>query len=364
MHIHSKSAVIDDQIKENICVKANQGIITDIAGDCEETPESRYEGVLIPGFVDIHSHGGGGYYFSNTDIENIVHARNSHLGHGTTTHIASLVTEPIGILEEQILRLVPLVNAGLFGGIHLEGPYLAPHRCGAHDPDLLRVPVISELAALIDAGEGTISMITIAPELEGGVAAIEYLTSRGVIAALGHSQADADTTRSAINAGAQLITHFSNGMPKPAEGKGTIAEVALNNHLLPLEMIIDGVHVDSEILKAVRATSTHRTILITDAMSAAGAPDGAYTIGSLDVIVKDRIARLASNGSLAGSTLTMDLAFLNLLRSGATLEECVHAASTLPAKTLNLNSVGSLSVGKKAHLLEFSLTTGITVIAS
>jgi N-acetylglucosamine-6-phosphate deacetylase len=364
MHIHSHSAVIENQVKENICIKANDGIITVITSNCSETPESRYEGTLIPGFVDIHSHGGGGYYFSNPDLENIVHARNSHMSHGTTTQIASLLTEPIGILEEQILRLVPLVNAGLFEGIHLEGPYLSEARCGAHEPLFLRTPVIDELSALLDAGEGTISMVTLAPELEGGIAAIEYLNSRGVTVALGHSQADAATTGAAIAAGAQLITHFTNGMPKPSDGKGTITSAALVHPTLPLEIILDGVHVGPEILGKVRSSSHRRTILITDAMSAAGAPDGDYTIGSLGVVVKDRVARLTSNNYLAGSTLTMDVAFLNLLKSGASLIDCVDAASTLPAKTLGLNSVGSITVGKRAHLLEYLPSAGITVIAS
>ena len=207
-------------------------------------------------------------------------------------------------------------------------------------------------------------MVTLAPELEGGIAAIEYLNSRGVTVALGHSQADAATTGAAIAAGAQLITHFTNGMPKPSDGKGTITSAALVHPTLPLEIILDGVHVGPEILGKVRSSSHRRTILITDAMSAAGAPDGDYTIGSLGVVVKDRVARLTSNNYLAGSTLTMDVAFLNLLKSGASLIDCVDAASTLPAKTLGLNSVGSITVGKRAHLLEYLPSAGITVIAS
>lgn len=363
MHIHGSSAVVDGVLQEKVCLKAADGVINSIAVNCAETPDSSYAGTLIPGFVDIHSHGGAGYYFSDLSPENVAAARNVHLAHGTTTHIASLVTEPIGVLEEQILRLVPMVNAGVFEGIHLEGPYLSHARCGAHEPSLLRSPSINELSALLDAGQGAISMITLAPELDGGIEAIEYLTSRGVTVALGHSQADAATTNAAFAAGATLITHFSNGMPKPVSGGATIAEASLADKRIPLEMILDGIHVSTEILNDVLATSKKRTILITDSMSAAGGADGNYSIGSLEVIVVDGVARLTSNHSLAGSTLTMDRAFSNLLAANNSISDCVFAASTLPAKTLGLHAVGELAVGKKAHVLEYK-SSGISVIAS
>jgi N-acetylglucosamine-6-phosphate deacetylase len=350
-------------LKEKVCIKAAGGVITAITENCAETPDSNHSGTLIPGFVDIHSHGGAGFYFSDLSPENVAAARNTHLSHGTTTHIASLVTEPIGVLEEQILRLVPMVNAGVFEGIHLEGPYLSHARCGAHEPSLLRSPDIDELSALLDAGQGAITMITLAPELDGGIEAVEYLSSRGVTVALGHSQADATTTNAAFAAGAKLITHFSNGMPKPSAGASTIAEASLAQKKIPLEMIIDGVHVSDEILREVLASGEQRTILITDSMSAAGGADGSYSIGSLDVVVLDGVARLTSNHSLAGSTLTMDKAFVNFLTFNNNIVNCVFAASTLPAKTLGLHAVGEIAVGKKAHILEYK-GSEIFVVAS
>ena len=363
MHIHGSSAVVDGKLQEKVCIKGADGVITAITLNCAETPDSSHSGTLIPGFVDIHSHGGAGFYFSDLSPENVAAARNTHLSHGTTTHIASLVTEPIGVLEEQILRLVPMVNAGVFEGIHLEGPYLSHARCGAHEPSLLRSPDIDELSALLDAGQGAITMITLAPELDGGIEAVEYLTSRGITVALGHSQADAATTNAAFAAGAKLITHFSNGMPKPVAGATTIAEASLAQKKIPLEMIIDGVHVSDEILKEVLASGDQRTILITDSMSAAGGADGSYSIGSLDVVVIDGVARLTSNHSLAGSTLTMDQAFINFLKVNNNIVDCVFAASTLPAKTLGLHAVGEIAVGKKAHILEYT-GTEIKVVAS
>lgn len=353
MHLHGASAVVDGVLKKQICIKTDNGLITSISSRCAETPDSFHSGTLIPGFVDIHSHGGGGFYFSDLSPENVATARNTHLTHGTTTHIASLVTEPIDVLEEQILRLLPMVSAGVFEGIHLEGPYLSHARCGAHEPSLLRSPTIKELSALIDAGQGSISMVTLAPELDGGIGAVEYLTSRGVTVALGHSQADAATTNAAFAAGAKLITHFSNGMPKPSNSISTIAEASLAQKNISLEMILDGVHISDEILKEVLASGDRRTILITDSMSAAGSGDGSYSIGSLEVTVINGVARLASNHSLAGSTLTMDKAFKNFLEFNKSIVDCVFAASTLPAKTLGLHAVGEIAVGRKAHILEY-----------
>jgi len=361
-HIHAAHAVVDADVVSNICIEVSQGLIATISYDCTTDADRLISGTVIPGFVDIHCHGGGGFYFSDVDAANIEKARQIHQEHGTTTLLASLVTQPIGVLEEEIQRLIPLVNKGVFAGIHLEGPYLSEARCGAHQPDLLRSPEIEELSALIDCGAGTIVMVTLAPELEGGIEAVKYLTSRGVKVALGHSQASAAITEAALQAGASLITHFTNGMPKLEGANGTITASALSASKIPLEIILDGVHLSEATLASVKGSGANRIILITDAISAAGDDDGHYQIGTLDVTVENSIARLKSNGSLAGSTLTMDIAFRNLMQSGSSLSEAVNAASALPAKTLGLNDVGSISVGKKAHLLELSSENHITLI--
>lgn len=361
-HIHAAHAIVNAALVSNICVEVSQGLISAISYECSAEADHQVAGTLIPGFVDIHCHGGGGFYFSDTDISNIEKARFTHRERGTTTVLASLVTQPIGVLEEEIQRLIPLVNRGVFAGIHLEGPYLSEARCGAHQPDLLRSPEIEELSALIDCGAGTIVMVTLAPELEGGIEAIKYLTSRGVKVALGHSQASAQVTEEALKAGATLITHFSNGMPKLEDSAGTITESALAASKIPLEIILDGAHLSDATLATVKASGPERMILVTDAISAAGSADGQYRIGALEVTVENGVARLDSNGSLAGSTLTMDIAFSNLMRSGSSLQEAVYASSTLPAWTLGLNDVGSITVGKKAHLLEVTDKNQIMLI--
>lgn len=353
MIISAQSAVIAGQIRERVEITVDQGIITAINYGDKLNSESKYPGTLIPGFVDIHAHGGGGYYFSDSNPSHVKQAIDTHRNTGTTSQVASLVTADISTLKKQIASLIPFVDSGALAGIHLEGPYLSSAKCGAHNPDLLRYPALDEVKSLIEAGQGSIRMVTIAPELEGAIESIGWLSSQGIVAAIGHSDADAATTKRAITAGAQVVTHFSNAMSKNLTDESMATHV-LNDSTIALELINDGIHVPNEVIATVVAKALKRTILITDAMSAAGSSDGMYSIGGLDVEVKNSIARLTRNNSLAGSTLTMEKAFLNFItKDGVSLIDAVHASSTLPAKLLRLEKIGSISVGNKANILHF-----------
>jgi N-acetylglucosamine-6-phosphate deacetylase len=353
MIVSAQSAVIDGQMYENVEITIDEGIITAVDFEGRGETARVYSGVLIPGFVDIHSHGGGGFYFSDPNPSHVNQAIEVHRSAGTTSQIASLVTADIPTLKNQISSLIPLVNSGALVGIHLEGPYLSSVKCGAHDPHLLRTPVLGEVKSLIEVGQGSIRMITIAPELEGAIECIRWLTSEGIVAAIGHSDADAATTRRAIDAGAQVVTHFSNAMSKNLSDESMATQV-LSDSSIALELINDGVHVAKDVIKTVIEMALQRTILVTDAMSAAGSSDGMYSIGGLDVEVKDSIARLVHNDSLAGSTLTMEQAFLNFMKKdGVSIVDAVHASSTLPAKILRLEKVGSIAIGNKANILHF-----------
>lgn len=353
MIISAHSAVIDGELRSNVWIDIQDGVIAEIGEGSNSASARTYSQTLIPGFVDIHCHGGGGYYFSDKNPQNIQQAIDTHRGAGTTSQIASLVTTDIQTLTSQIKALIPFVRSGALVGIHLEGPYLSHAKCGAHDPALLRAPALDEVKALIAAGDGTIRMVTIAPELEGALDAIKWLVSEGVIAAIGHSDADADTARAAIEAGAQVVTHFTNAMAKMVGGESMATEV-LGAPEIALELINDGTHVPADVVATMMKSALDRTILITDAMSAAGSHDGKYLIGNLEVEVKDSLARLVSNGALAGSTLTMEQAFTNFInKDGVNLIDAVHASSTLAAEVLGLKDVGSISVGKKANILAF-----------
>jgi len=350
--ITASKALIGEEIANNVSIEHHDGIIRSIEIDSVLRPT--ISGTLLPGFVDIHCHGGGGYYFSALNPDKVHLAIAMHQAHGTTSMLASLVSEPIENLLTQIDSLLPFINESGIRGIHLEGPYLAHSHCGAHDPAFLRTPSISELEQMIAASHATIKMVTIAPELEGAIPVIEFLVGSGITVALGHSSADAATTRKAIAAGATLITHFNNGMPKLDSGEN-ISSQSLSDSTLALELILDEVHVSPSDIERILATAPKRVIAITDAMSAAGTGDGQYTIGKLDVKVKDGVARLASNASLAGSTLTMDHAFLKLINNfGFSISQASYATSTLPAERVGMSDVGRIEIGKRADFVELT----------
>lgn len=354
MIIAASSGITPQGRVKDIWLRVEGDQVVEIGSGLRESADVNIEGTLIPGFVDIHCHGGAGFYFSDIDRLNIESAIQLHRSHGTRRILASLVTADLQVLTEQINRLSLLYREGLISGIHLEGPYLSPARAGAHDLALLRTPKISEIQALLEAGAGSIKMITIAPELEGAIDAIKLITSNGVIASIGHTDGDAEDMKRAIDAGASLVTHFHNAMQKFNGTKETASDYLLRDSELPLEMILDGIHLPEDVSLTLSNNYSSRTIAVTDAMSAAGCGDGQYAIGNLDVIVQNRVARLDSNGALAGSTLTMDRAFINLLESGCSVEDSVRMTSFNAAEILKINNPPHVSFGPLADILVLS----------
>jgi N-acetylglucosamine-6-phosphate deacetylase len=307
---------------------------------------------VVPGFVDIHCHGGGGAAF--TEPAQVRQAVEAHRRHGTTTMLASLVSRPVPELVEQVATLREFVTGGLLAGIHLEGPFLSAARCGAHDPAVLRPPDAASVDMLLAAGQGAIRMVTIAPELDGAVPAVKRLVDAGVLAAVGHTDARAEDVVPAVDAGASVATHLFNGMrPLHHREPGPIGTL-LDDERVTVELICDLVHLHPTVVRlAARHAGSGRTVLITDAISAAGAGDGVYDIGGLEVTVTDGVPTLAGGGSLAGSTLTMDTAFRNLVHScGLGVLEAVTASSTRPAELLGLGNVtGRIAPGYAADLV-------------
>jgi len=361
--ISAATVLIDQELQKEMWLEIEDGVIHSINSGTTPEYDHRYEGILLPGFVDIHCHGGGGKYFASLTDAEISQVISTHRAGGTVATLASLVTETIPDLLDQISRLVPFAKSGDIAGIHLEGPYLSHARCGAHNPDLLRTPTIAEVQLLLDAGQGFIKMITIAPELDGALEVIEHLTKSGVVAAIGHSQSDAATAQAAIDRGASVVTHFNNAMPKIVDGPGTMSSAVIDELRVSLELILDGEHVATNIVREVFEAAPNRIVLITDAMAAAGSTDGTYQIADLEVIVKDGVARLASNGALAGSTLTMAKAFNHALNEiGVSITEAVHAASTLPALILGRSDLGEIAVGKSGLLNHLAKNGEITPI--
>jgi N-acetylglucosamine-6-phosphate deacetylase len=362
--IQASSAIVDGALLGNTWIESSDGVITSVNPGIHSNPDTTTNGVLIPGFVDIHCHGGGGHYFSAISPDSVTAAINAHKKTGTTSLVASLVSESIEDLKAQIQRLIPFYNRGEIVGIHLEGPYLSHARCGAHEPSLLIDPTVEQLKELVVIGQGSIKMITIAPELTGAQEAIEYLASVGVFAAIGHTEGNFQDAAAATDNGASIVTHFLNAMNKENTA-GSIANFVMGDPRLTVELIVDGHHLSFEKVKELFASLGPRIIMVSDAMAAAGKGDGSYTIGALPVEVKDGVARLTSNQKLAGSTLTISQAFSNLIKHcGLSLEQAVHATATQPAKAFGLRDRGSIAVGMRADLLSYdSATQSVTVIS-
>ncbi|MEV5503348.1 N-acetylglucosamine-6-phosphate deacetylase [Nonomuraea fuscirosea] len=312
---------------------------------------------VVPGFVDLHNHGGAGGSFPTGEQDRARDAVALHRRHGTTTTVGSLVTDSIEGLTRAAASLAELCEEGLLAGLHLEGPYISRARCGAHDPALLREPSPQELAGLIKAGRGHIRMLTIAPELPGALDTIRMAVAEGVIAAIGHSDADYEQTIIGIEAGASVATHLYNAMPPLGHRAPGPVAALLDDERVTVELVNDGVHVHAAMLRlAYEVAGPGRTVLITDAMSATGLGDGDYALGSMQVHVRDGVARLAEGGSIAGSTLTMDVAFRRAVQEvGMSLPDAVQVASLTPARVLGLaGRIGSIAVGKAADLVVLS----------
>ena len=303
---------------------------------------------VVPGFVDIHCHGGGGGSFTSADPAEARTAVETHRRHGTTTLLASLVSAPPNELADQMAALTELVTDGELAGIHLEGPFISEARCGAHDPAVLRDPDAEVVEDLLKAGRGHIRMVTLAPELTGGIEAVRRLSEAGVIAAIGHTDAVAERVWAAVDAGATVATHLFNGMrPLHHREPGPVG-VLLDDDRVTVELICDLVHLHPDVVRfAARHAGPSRTVLVTDAMSATDVADGTYRLGGLDVEVKNGVATLPDSGSLAGSTLTMDAAFRNLVHgAGLDIADAVAATATQPARLLGIDGdTGALRTG-------------------
>jgi N-acetylglucosamine-6-phosphate deacetylase len=310
------------------------------------------ERIVTPGFVDMHNHGGaGGHFADGPDAAR--QAADLHLRSGSTTTIASLVSAAPRELAAQVTSLRPLVDEGVLAGLHLEGPWISSHRHGAHDTGVLRAPNPTELARLLDLGAGAISMVTLAPELDGGIAAVRQLAEAGIVVAIGHTDASDAITRAAIDAGASVATHLFNAMPPMKHREPGPVGALLRDRRVTIELIADTHHIHPDVLAiCLAAADPTRVALVTDAMAAAGSADGRYQLGTLDVTVTDSLARVTSTGALAGSTLTLHSALRHaVLSAGWPLVDAVTCATATPARVLGLTDRGRLEPGLRADIV-------------
>lgn len=292
---------------------------------------------LVPGFIDLHTHGGGGFSFDNGP-EAIAAALATHRAHGTTRTLLSLVASPLAQVRETLGIIAELAATDpLVLGSHLEGPFLAEGRRGAHNPDFLREPRPAIVEDLLKAGRGTIRQVTMAPELPGAMEAIDVLVEQGITVAVGHTEASFELTQEAFDRGARLLTHAFNAMPGIHHRKPGPVIAAFEDERVTLELILDGLHVNPDVAALAFTQAPGRIALITDAMAAAGSSDGDYRLGSLNVTVKDGLAVLSGTSTIAGSTLTQDTALrIAVEHSRVAPAKAVEALTLTPARVLGL----------------------------
>jgi N-acetylglucosamine-6-phosphate deacetylase len=311
--------------------------------------------VLTPGLLDIHNHGGAGASYSEGS-EAIGTARRLHCQHGTTRQLLSLVTASPEVLISQIhVAAAETRRDPTILGIHLEGPFLSREYCGAHDPGLLRDPDPDLVERLLGAAEGTLRQVTMAPERAHFAESARILSEAGVVVAAGHTAATFEQARAAIEVGATLLTHTFNGMPGVHHRAPGPVLAFTENPGGWLEVVNDGVHVRPEVIRMLCRLAPGRVALVSDAMAAAGVGDGRYRLGNVDVDVAEGVARLTGRRTLAGSTLTLDIAVARAIQHvGLTPLAAIEAATVIPAQILGLaDRFGRLEPGYVADAVLF-----------
>lgn len=353
--IHSATLVTDGAVTERGWVAFTGDSVTTI-GSGENWREHAVRDTtvldaqghfLTPGFIDIHCHGGNASAFDD-GVGAIYRALEVHRAHGTTRSVISLVSGDHAGLTKNLSEIATLVeNDPLVLGSHLEGPFLDQSFRGAHNPEALRNPTPDEIDELLSAAAGTLRQITLAPELDGSMAAIAQFTEAGVAVAVGHTSADYEQSCAAFDAGARLLTHAFNGMKGIHHRAPGPVAAAISRESVILEVINDGVHVHPDVVRILCESAPGRVALITDAMAAACANDGHYVLGSLDVTVTDGVARLSEGGSIAGSTLTMDAAVRRAVFDvNLSVPQAIAAATSVPARAIGRAAdLGSLAPG-------------------
>ncbi|MET0579101.1 MAG: N-acetylglucosamine-6-phosphate deacetylase, partial [Ilumatobacteraceae bacterium] len=325
------------------------------------------DATILPGLVDLHCHGGGAASFPDAvDAVDAQRAVDEHRRHGTTSLVASLVTAPTDVLLERTALLADLADAGELVGIHLEGPFLSAERCGAQNPADMRDGDPDLVRLVAETARGHLVTMTVAPEVPGADDVIAALVDAGAVPSIGHTDASAEQVDEAVDRGFDLLaqrgnrrltaTHLFNGMrPLHHRDPGPIAAclAAAARGELVVELVADGTHLADGTVRAVFDLVGPGSIaLVTDAMAAAGMPDGAYRLGPMEVTVADGVARIADEtGAIAGGVAHLLDVVRTVVAAGIPLEDAVLAAATTPADVLGRRDLGALAAGRRADLV-------------
>ncbi len=341
-----------------INIKTDNNTISEISNNTYEDSIDCNGKYIIPGLVDIHTHGCAGFDFSSASVAEIAEMQKNYLKNGITTILATTVS----LSDEDVLSAVnnikkaatDTVEGATIAGINLEGPYLSPEKCGAHDASLLKKPDYHFIKNLGDF----IKVVNVAPEYENASEFIRNFTGKTSIA---HTDCDYETAKNAIDLGADHITHIFNAMNGMHHRKPGVIGAFFNSKAVA-ELICDGVHIAFPILKMMFDAYSERIAIISDSMAATGLTDGSYKLGSLNVTVKDSVATL-EDGTLAGSTTNIYTMMKYLISNGFDSEKVVRSVTEIPAKSVGIDNVcGSIAVGRKADMVILNSDFSIDMI--
>ena len=343
MRLGVRAALVDGRLLPGD-VAIEDGVVTAVGVGGESG-----RGIAAPGFVDLQVNGFAGVDLTGADLAGYRRAGEAMLATGVTAFQPTFVSGP----EEQVIDAVRAMPAAddtgpRILGAHLEGPFLSPHKPGAHDPRHLRAPDLALLGRLLDAGD--VAHMTLAPELHGAFELIDALLARGVTVACGHTNATAAEAHLAFDRGARTVTHLFNAMRPSTPRDPGIALAALSRSDVTVQLIVDGHHLAPDTVTVAWRAAAGRFALITDAVAAAAAGDGEFVVGSLRVRASGGVVR-AEDGMLAGSALTMIDAVRNLHALGAPLEEALAAGSAVPARIAGRHDLGRLAPGAPADVV-------------
>jgi N-acetylglucosamine-6-phosphate deacetylase len=359
VHVIRAPRVVADSVPLGpACVAVSDGVILGIAaGETYGAVPPDVDlpsGVLIPGLIDIQINGCFGVDFVAADPAGWGEVSARLPETGVTSFVPTFITAPIPDLVAALRRTAALpadLGAARVLGVHVEGPFLAPDRHGAHDPALLRDPTPEAVDALIDAAPGLLRLHTLAPERPGALAAIRRLVEAGVLVSVGHSDATAEQTEAAADAGARLVTHLFNAMRPLHHREPGVVGQGLADPRLTCGLIADLHHVAAPVCRLAFAAAPGRIVLVTDAVAAAGMPPGTYDLGGQQVSVDPLGLPRRSDGTIAGSGLRLDAAIANVVAAGVDLRSAVDAASRLPADILGRPDLGRIEAGATADLV-------------
>ena len=339
------------------------------AGEVVQLPH----GLLAPGLIDMQMNGAYGIDFAAADDDGWHEILRRLPSTGTTSVVPTFITAPVDDLvaglehyRQSRRRLDEIIGATRTLGVHIEGPFLAEGRRGAHDGDLLLDPTPEEIDRIAAAArDGTLAYLTLAPEREGGLAAVRRLTTAGLRVAVGHSDATDEMVYAAADAGATIVTHLYNAQRPLHHRDPGVVGAALSDDRLTCGMIVDCHHVHATAVRVAFRAARGRVALVTDAVSALGMPLGRYELGGQIIDITEDQPPLRLDGTIAGSALRMDVAVANAVGCGVELSEAIAAATRVPAKALGCDDIGRLEAGARADVVWLSdeLTTQATWIA-